>query len=114
MATQTFTQRSGRFLSWAHTESVAQGTTSVPVVVPPMMAGQRIYAKVTAGTNAAAVNFTISSDALVAAGTAKWEVWSDGSNAGTKSAVIPGPISGISCTTTTLNNNATVFDVLIG
>ena len=114
MAIQTLTERSGRFLGWHHTEVVAHGVTSDTLSIPPLMAGQRIYAKVTASTNSASVEFTLSSDATVAAGTAKWETWASGVAVGTKSAILLGPVTGVRCTTATTASVNTTFDVVVG
>ena len=113
MATQTLTKREGRFLSWAHEETLAAGATSVTMRIPPLLAGQQISVRTIAGTNNAKVQSTISSDAKVVLGTATWEDWPPGLQAGTVSATISAPVTGLRCTTSTLSSATTVFEILI-
>lgn len=114
MAVQNLTKRNGRFLGWAWEETdIAAGATTDPLVIPPLLAGQRISVKLIASTNRAKVQSTISSDAKVAAGTADWDDWPAGPQIGTTSANIEAPITGLRCTTATASAAKTIFEVLV-
>lgn len=115
MAVQTLTQRTPfRFLGWHFEQtSIAASTTTDPVVIPPLLAGQRISVKTIAQTNDAKVQSTISSDAKVAAGTADWEDWPPGAQIGTVSANLEAPVTALRCLTGSTSADTTTFEVLV-
>jgi len=115
MATlQQLSARSGRFLGWHHEQlAIAQDTTTDALVIPPLLAGQRISVKTIASTNNAKVQSTISSDAKVAAGTADWTDWPAGAQIGTTSASIDAPVTALRCITGTTTSATTIWEVLI-
>jgi len=113
MAVNNLTQRSGRFLGWTFTEELAAGATGNPVVIPPLLAGQRISVRTIGGTQDAKIQSTISSDAKVAAGTAVWEDWPAGIQIGTVSATLDAPVTAIRCTVGTATSGAVNWEVLI-
>ena len=113
MAIQNLTQRTGRFLGWAHEQTLAAGATSDPVVIPPLLAGQRISVRTIGGTQDAKVQSTISSDAKVAAGTAVWEDWPPGMQVGTVSANLDAPVTAIRCTVGTATAGTCLWVILV-
>ena len=114
MTVQHLTQRTGRFLGWSFEQlDIAQNTTTDPLIIPPLLAGQKITVKTIAGTNSAKVQSTISSDAKVAAGTADWDDWPPGSQVGTTSANLSSPVTALRCVTGTTSSAKTIFEVLV-
>ncbi len=114
MAVQTLTKRSGRFLGWSFEQlAIAASTTTDPLTIPPLLAGQRISVRTIAQTNDAKVQSTISSDAKVAAGTAVWEDWPPGAQVGTTSANLEAPITALRCITGNTSSDTTTWEVLI-
>jgi len=114
MAVQSLTKRDGRFLGWSFEQlDIAADTTTDPVKIPPLLAGQRISVKTIASTNDAKVQSTISTDAKVAAGTADWEDWPPGSQVGTTSANLEAPVTALRCITGTTSSAKTIFEVLV-
>ena len=113
MAVSNMTQRSGRFLGFEHSQVLAHDVTSNPVVIPPLIAGQNIRAKVIAASNRAIIQYTMSSDAKVVAGTADWSTLATAA-IGTSVGTITGPVSGIRCTTFTAASVNSTFEVLVG
>ena len=114
MAIQNLVQRTpARFLGWAHEETLAASATGDPVVIPPLLAGQRISVRTIAGTGDAKVQSTISSDAKVVAGTAVWDDWPIGAKIGTNSANLDAPISALRAVVGSTSTATVVFEVLI-
>jgi hypothetical protein len=115
MAVQQLTDRTvGRFLGWYHRETaIAASTTTNAVQIPPLPPGSKISTRVIAQTNDAKVQYTISADSLVVAGTAVWEDWPEGSNVGTKNDLIEGPVTGLRCVTGATSADTTIFEILI-
>lgn len=115
MATQQLTQRTPfRFLGWHFEQlAIAASTTTDPLVIPPLLAGQRISVKTIAQTNDAKVQSTISSDAKVVAGTADWDDWPPGAQVGTTSANLEAPVTALRCITGSTSVDTTIFEVLI-
>ncbi len=107
------TKRDGRFLGWHHEEEIAAGDTGAAVPIPPMVAGQKISVRTIAGSNAAKVQSTISSDAKVAAGTATWEDWPPGAQMGTVSAQLDGPVTALRGVASSSASSAVTFEILI-
>ena len=114
MTIQQLDKRDGRFLGWHFEQTdIAQGTTTDPVKIPPLLAGQRIVVKTIASTNDAKVQSTISSDAKVAAGTADWTDWPAGAQVGTVSANLDAPVTALRCITGTTSAAKTIFEILV-
>jgi len=112
MSTQQLLKRDGRFLSWTHSESIAASKTGVAVVIPPLVAGQTITTVVIGGTNTAKTEYTASSDALVAAGTAVWHEVA-ATAVGTTVGKITWPVTGLRVVTGAVSAAATTFTILI-
>jgi|GEM_PF-1714758 len=114
MTIQHLIQRApARFLGWHHEEIIEDGDTSDPVVIPPLLAGQRISVRTIAGTNDAKVQSTISSDAKVIAGTAVWEDWLPGAQIGTVSANLDAPVTALRAIVGTTTSATVLFEILI-
>jgi hypothetical protein len=107
------TQRSGRFLGWHHSESVAAGATGNAVVVPPLAAGQRVTVTVKAGTTGGYCQYTTSSDAEIAAGTATWQTWPAGQITGTLSDALIAPVTGLRFVAAALDTPAITGEIVI-
>ena len=113
MAIQNLVLRAGRFLGWAHEETLAASATGDPVKIPPLLAGQRISVRTIAGTNDAKVQSTISSDAKVVAGTAVWEDWPPGAQIGTVSANLDAPVTAVRAVVGSTSAATVVFEILV-
>ena len=113
MAVSNLEQRTGRFISFSHSEILAQAKVSNAVVIPPLIAGQSVTAKVIAATNRAKMDYTISTDAKVIAGTADWTTLATAA-LGTSVGTVTGPITGVRCTTFTAASVNSTFEVLVG
>ncbi len=85
MTVQAMAERSlGRKPGYFHSEQLLTGATSDPVVIPPLN-GQQVSVTMVAGANTGKIQFTTSTDAKVAAGTAIWQDWPAGVVTGTVS-----------------------------
>lgn len=95
MAVQNLSERTlGRKPGYEHREQLLTGITSVPVIIPPLN-GQPVSVTMVAGSNTGNIQFTTSTDALVAAGTAAWQDWPNGVVTGTESDVLLGPVTAV-------------------
>ena len=114
MAIQNLIQRTpARFLGWAHEETLVKSATGDPVVIPPLLAGQRISVRTIAGAQTAKVQSTISSDAKVVAGTAVWDDIAV-TAVGTTSANLDAPVTALRAVVGAVDTADTVlFEVLI-
>ena len=114
MATKFLEQISGRFLGWRYKlAAIAQDTTTDPVEIPNLIAGQRVAVRLQAQTNEAKIQFTISQKSEVDAGTAVWEDWPLGANIGTVSDQLSGPVTALRAITGTASADTTTFEILI-
>ncbi len=78
MAVQNMVNRTvGRKPGYTHTEELLDGVTGDPVVIPPLN-GQPVTAAVIITGVSGKIQFTLSSDAAVAAGSATWFDWEPG------------------------------------
>ena len=87
--------REGRYNGYTHTETLVDGITSDPIVIPPLPPGGRVTCTVIAGANTAKIQFTTSSDAAVVADTATWSDWPQGDKIGTFSDSIITPVTAV-------------------
>ncbi len=95
MAVQAMVERDlGRKPGYHHSQQLLTGVTSDPVVIPPLN-GQPVSATMVAGVNTGKIQFTTSTDAKVAAGTAVWQDWPSGVVTGTVSDMLVAPVTGV-------------------
>jgi len=95
MAVQNMSQRTlGRKPGYEHRETLLDGVTSDPIVIPPLN-GQQVSATMVAGANTGKIQFTTSTDALVVADGAAWQDWPNGTVTGTESDVLLGPVTAL-------------------
>lgn len=95
MAVQSMAERGlGRKPGYFHAEQLLTGVTSDPIVIPPLN-GQPVSATMVAGANTGHIEFTTSTDAKVAAGTAVWQTWPSGVVTGTVSDMLVAPVTAI-------------------
>lgn len=76
-------------------EALADGVTGEAVVIRPMTNQKNITIKIMCGANSGKVQYTLSPDAMVVAGTADWSDWEKGTVSGTEIDVAIGPITGL-------------------
>ena len=95
MAVQNLVERAlGRKPGYHHAEQLLTGVTSNPVIIPPLN-GQPVTCTMIAGANTGKFQFTTSTDAKVAAGTATWQDWPYGVVTGTVSDMLIGPVTAV-------------------
>ena len=90
----TMIPREGRYNGFTHTETLADGITSDPIVIPPLPPGGRVTCTVIAGANTAKIQFTTADDP-VTADPADWEDWPQGDKTATFSDSIIPPVTGV-------------------
>ena len=76
-------------------ETLADGVTGETLVVRPMTNQKNITIRMIAGANSGKVQYTLSPDDLLLAGTAVWSDWEKGAVSGTEVDVAVGPITGL-------------------
>jgi uncharacterized protein YcfJ len=89
------TQRDYNFRGFHYAETIATTETGETVKIPTIQMWRNITVTLVAGANTGKIQTTTSSDAAVAAGTATWADWDLGTQTGTVSDVITGPVTGI-------------------
>ena len=95
MTVQNMAERTlGRKPGYSHSEELLTGVTSDPVVIPPLN-GQPVSVTMIAGANTGKIQFTTSTDAKVAAGTATWQDWPSGVVTGTVSDTLISPVTAV-------------------
>jgi len=95
MAVQAMVERAlGRKPGYHHTEQLADGITGDPVVVPPLN-GQPVTCTIRITGVSGKVQFTTSTDAAVAAGTAVWQDWPEGTVTTNTSDTLLGPVTAV-------------------
>jgi len=113
MAVQNLVQRDGRFLGWSHRETdIAASTTTDPVVIPPLLAGQNITTVVIGGTNTVKCEYTISPDSMVVAGTAVWHEVA-ATAVGTTVGKITWPVTALRAVTGSTTTAKSIFEILV-
>jgi hypothetical protein len=90
-----FTQRDARRPGFTHKETIADGITGDALTVPPLPDGGRVTCTIVAGSNTGKVQFTTSPDANVAAATATWQDWPNGTITGNSSDSIISPVTAV-------------------
>lgn len=83
----------------AHRETVASGTTSAPIAIHPG-SGPISVGVTPAGGGTALVEYTLSGEARVNAGTATWRPWTHTGATANKDTVLTGPVTALRCTAT--------------
>jgi len=86
-------QRNGRKPGWTHKETLADGVTSDPIIIPTY--SERVTCTVVAGANTAKIQSTTSPEANVLAATATWQDWPAGNKTGTYSDSIISPCTAV-------------------
>ncbi len=95
MAVQNMSERAiGRKPGYYHAESLADGVTGDPVVVPGLNGLPVTCTIIIVGTSGK-VEFTTSSDVEVAAGTATWQDWAGGTVTANTSDALIGPVTAV-------------------
>lgn len=95
MAVQNMIARTlGRKPGFHHTEKLLDGVTGDPVIVPPLN-GQPVTCTVRITGVSGKIQFTTSTDALVAAGTAVWQDWPSGTVTVNTSDALIGPVTAL-------------------
>lgn len=90
----TLVQRKGRFQGWEYTETMAAGTNSDPIAIPPLGRGRNISVTTVITSGEGKVQFTTSPDAVLET-TAVWQDWPEGTNTTTFSDTLFGPVTGL-------------------
>lgn len=76
-------------------EVITTGATGSDVKIPAITNEKGVTCTLIAGANTGYFEVTTSTDAKVAAGAAVWQTWYQGSQTGTISDVLVGPVTGI-------------------
>jgi len=121
MTVLSFTKRDGRTLGWHHQSSViaypATDGVSDPLPIPPLPPDGKVTVAAYPGQagDTAKVQYSVSPDADVAAGSATWIDWPDGEVTENTSNFLDAPITGLRfvSTTTATPSSTSVFDVVI-
>ena len=88
------TPREGRYNGFTYTETLADGITSDPIVIPPLPPGARVTCTTIAGANTAKIQYTTADDPATA-DPGDWEDWPQGDKTGTFSDSILAPVTGV-------------------
>ncbi len=80
---------------YTFTETLADGITGEPVIIPSTSSDKNTTIVVVAGAGSGKVQFTIDPDEAVTAGTALWIDWDKGAVTGTETDVAIGPITAL-------------------
>ncbi len=87
---------SGSELGYFYEATIADGVTGNTVPIPPLKVGsKRITVTIIAGANTGSIEFSTSSDALVASGGATWQTWPKGIVTGTHSDSLVGQVTAL-------------------
>lgn len=92
------TPRDGRYHGFEHTEVVADSLTSEELHIPPLgVYGGVVTVTLVAGASTGKIQFTTSTDDVIAADSAVWQDWALGVQTGTVSDTIVAPVNSIRC-----------------
>lgn len=92
----TLTQRPGRNPGWTYKETLADGTTSDPVIIPPLQNDSgNVTCTIIANANTGKMQSTTSPDANIAADTATWVDWPNGDTNGTYTDALITPVTAV-------------------
>ena len=95
MTVQNMAERAlGRKPGYYHAETLADGITGDPVVIPGLN-GLPVTCKIVIVGTSGKVEFTTSPDADVVADTADWEDWPDGTVTADTSDALLGPVTAV-------------------
>lgn len=95
MAVQNMIERTiGRKPGYHHTEQLLDTVTGNPVIIPPLN-GMPVTCSVIITGVSGKIQFTISTDAKVAAGTAVWSDWAAGTVTANTWDTLIGPVTAI-------------------
>ena len=95
MTVQNMAERAlGRKPGYYHAETLADGITSDPVIIPGLNGLPVTCTIIIVGTSGK-VEFTTSSDAEVAAATAVWQDWAGGTVTANTSDALIGPVTAV-------------------
>ena len=95
MTIAQMTKRDSYIPGWHHEETIGDGDTGNDIKIFPTPDDKRITCTIIAGANTGKFQVTTSTDAKVAAGTATWQDWNEGTSTGTVSDTLIGPVTGL-------------------
>jgi hypothetical protein len=78
-----------------YSETIADGTDGDTILLPGLSASEVVTCNMIAGVNTGKFQYTVSSDAKVAAGTCTWIDWPKGTVTGTHTDALLAPVTGL-------------------